>query len=254
MKPLDNISKLILKIHEAAHEPSHWVSVLTAISDLGLGEPITIARVNLTSDEPGIVSAAGYPEEYFSLIETFENPSQEPGIQAMKSLREGIILTPPDALDEKLFETSNMFRNVYSTMKLYPYYIRRLFSHNDDAYYIAANHEEKNKKVSEKYQDFLMIVIDHIELSLKNSLNFNILSNNHVASLEVIHKLFVGVILFDRNSKVLFANHAAEKILERSDGLCIKRGKLEAMRQKETSELYRLLGKALSLSDGRPNF
>jgi hypothetical protein len=222
MKSRDPLSELILRIHSATHDQAEWERVLRDISDLGMGEALAIGRVHFDSDRPEVVSAARFPEEFFHLIEIFEDPSEDFGIQSTKAIKCGEILTPSQMFDKKHFEQSRMYQDVCRKVDSYPYYIRRLFLGERDLYAFMANHEDKEKQFGRDHKSLLMMIIDHVELSLINLSKMNILCSFKDASLELINHVNIGVVLLSRNAEILFINQYAEMILSESDGLAVR--------------------------------
>lgn len=65
---------------------------------------------------------------------------------------------------------------------------------------------------------------------------------------ETVNRLMVGAIIVDENGKILQSNHAAEEILESSDGIRRVGGNLEARYLPENRQLQRMIKAAVSLS------
>lgn len=66
----------------------------------------------------------------------------------------------------------------------------------------------------------------------------------HEAALAALDRLRTGVVLLDRQRRVLFVNRAAARVLDRRDGLCVERGRLAPRSPRDRARLEILLALA----------
>jgi len=250
MKSPDVLSKLILKIHEAAQEPSEWERILTKVSDLGSGEALSIGSAQTGTFAPKVITSIRYPKEFNERIDDLENPSNEIGMQKMMYMKEGQILVPTQIFRSGEFEASNIHRDIMDRYKLYPFYIRRLFTEGSQTFFYMANKEVKDCDLPSDHGSFVKIITDHVLLSLKTELLIEQAQNERDDFISALEYSSYGIITIDETRRILFANRLAERILKQSDGLSIHRGRLEAISRDDTSRLEKLIREASSLANG----
>jgi DNA-binding CsgD family transcriptional regulator len=98
----------------------------------------------------------------------------------------------------------------------------------------------------------LRLLVPHLQQALRVQSSLGKIEPGQYAALKAFDCLAYGLVLFDGEGAILFANRAAERIAAAKDGLALTRAGLSAMHPDENAVLQRMIGGATG--KGADNF
>jgi len=99
--------------------------------------------------------------------------------------------------------------------------------------------------------DLLRLLFPHLERAMQFNRRFAALDGSHRTSLDVLDMLTAGVILLNRQGRILFVNRAAQRILDQNDGLAATTGGLAAASSDQSQEMRSRIASAAITACGR---
>jgi DNA-binding CsgD family transcriptional regulator len=102
----------------------------------------------------------------------------------------------------------------------------------------------RHHRFDESHRARLAFLLPHLQRAFQIHHRLRIAERNSGSLLGILTGLNVGAIIVDQTGRVLFANEIGERALERERGIRTWRGRLQAERPSDNSELERMIGAA----------
>jgi DNA-binding CsgD family transcriptional regulator/PAS domain-containing protein len=245
------LSNLIGLIYEAASRRDAWLEFLDQLAAT-LG--VAAANLNVGNLETGHVEAvksSGFSPEAAASCDAYYIHI-DPYVDA------GILNTPPGcaiegraALPQAAFERTEFYNDWYRVQGWIHGFGGTISNDPGGDFAVIACHRAPNRPSDETWQaGFLQLLLPHLERALQIQTAFDAVSLKRASVEAVFDRLPVGAILVDAHRRVVRANHRAEAILARNDGLSCGPDGLFASRASDSQRLQRCIAGATATTHG----
>lgn len=221
---LARFSELIDCIYQGATDPNHWNKVLSQVADW-VGAPKGVLFTPLNSYENG-----GY---YFghntpaSMMELVGTRYQQHDIWAIRSVQLGLmydgnVINGDDIVPFEEYSSSVMYQELLSKYDVVHMLGGVVFGASNPqipASGLALHRGLKEGRFHSHEAERLGLLMPHLSRSIGVMVRLRDLEFRVASTLSALDNLTVGVLLFNAQEMVCFANHAAQRILEDEDGL-----------------------------------
>ena len=213
----ERLSELIGTIYDASLDPERWHNVVRGISDFMQSPTVALGITDLKSRALGRVFDVGWPPGFFHTYE--ELGHLNPVMFEAKLRPTGDVIALSDVVDEATFLKSRFYREC-----LKPYGQRDGIGmvglrNGRRIAFVAVTRTEDCPRFQVSDVKALGLVAPHITRALKISDALE-LSTLRSATLEAtLGKLAAGVVLLDRDGRVVYMNEAAEVCMNCGRGI-----------------------------------
>ncbi|TFV59218.1 LuxR family transcriptional regulator [Mycobacterium sp. PS03-16] len=244
MVTLGEFSRLVSAIHAAAVTPEHWFGAMSAVRE-SLG---AITGAMLIDDGTGRVAERrslepvayqAYTEYYYRIDYVLD---------AVESSPVGMIHDGRALIDAQA-------RSEFYTDWIRPHHMDdglfvRVTGSARPACLIVANPRGDEPFLTAERAQLVNALVPHFQQALRTEKYLHELRCNLRDTAEAIDYMRRAVVVVGPNASVVQCNSSAEAVLERSDGLTVRAGRLRACSPAADAELQRAVSAALGLSEG----
>ena len=241
------VAALIDAFHEAALEPEAWRDALTRLGEMVGGSGVVVVTAYDPLGGASLLKSIGYNPEYWDRVQAeHSTPKTNRYIDLMNSAPPGQVLQPRASMSLNEWLDDSIYRKFLRPDGLTDGLACPLF-HAGDGFAAVATF--RSRHYDPQHLRLLQAAAPHI----RHALHVHLRLNAHAAAardgLAPLDNLRAGVVLTNAQARVVFANAAAQGILQQSDGLEIGRGGLlMAARPDETARLRALVKSAAGVA------
>lgn len=246
----DDVLDLIGRIYDAALEPHLWSGVTQRLTDRFNARSGSLYVVDMRSDDIGFHANANLDPAGFRQYEEH--------YAALDVWNDWFLRAPPDKpyLSQQIFSDRAFARTEFCNDFLIPqniFYCTGGFVLNQDGLCVVSGvHRPQGAEPFDKNDLQLQATLfPHIARALQLSHGLERLKVTRDAVADALDRLPMGVILVDRDGRVVAMNRAARAIVAQNDGLASLDRGLAAATRAETEALRRLIAQATQTSAGR---
>jgi len=236
-------SYLIGEVYEASREPAHWQNVLRLISRMTRSTAASLVYCDNGRNKVRLAFSAGwaepilneYNEHWGRLDPMFELNRQMVPIGVAKACHQ--IVPDRTELESRAPEFYDWFK------KHGGYYIARatLFEEGDRQAAITLHRGMEQGKWSNRRMQLLTELVPHIQRAVKIQRQFARLGTQENALQTGLDKMVIGVVLFDRDGKIVHLNPMASAIIKKHPAVKLMGDRLIATHPEDGRKLNLLL-------------
>lgn len=246
----DKLLKLTGEVYRAAHDPTHWSTVLAQMQTVIACAGGILYGVDKSDLSVPLHHAHGIPEG-------MEREHAERYVHIDPRTRFGLNHPWRIGYDYAFISEREMDRSEY-----YDWHARRagcryfigarLTNADGLVSYVALQRTRRQGHVSEQDIRTFERLLPHLRQAVGLNVRLARLEAEAGALSNALHRSGTAMLLLDSQCRVVFATAAAERILAQADGLFADReGRLKAARTNESALLARLLGAAVRTGNGQ---
>jgi len=246
------VAALIDAFHEAALNPEAWHDALVRLGEMVGGSGVVVVTAYDPLGGASLLKSIGYNSEYWDRVQAeHSTPKTNRYIDLMNAAPPGQVLQPRASMPLNEWLDDPIYRKFLRPDGLADGLACPLF-HAGDGFAAVATF--RSRHYDPQHLRLLQAAAPHITHALHVHLRLNAHAAAAREGLAALDNLRAGVVLTDAQARMVFANAAAQGILQKSDGISIGRGGLlTAARPDETSRLRALVKSAAeaALRSGR---
>lgn len=244
MVTLDEFSRLVSAIHDAAVTPEHWVDAMSAVRH-SLGA-ITGAVITADASERVTKTASIAPEAYRPYREYYRRVDYV--LEAVERgpvglVRDGRSLIEIDTRSEFNVDWMRRF-DMQDGL-----FVRLTKEPSVTSFLVAAPRRDEPFATPERVE-VVTALIPHFQQALRTEKHLHDLRRDAADLAGAIDGMRQAVIVVGANTCVLHCNSTASSLLRDADGLTVTSGRLRAFRPDVDAALQRAVAGALGLGDG----
>lgn len=249
-----NALRLIGLAYDTALSGHNWADFmreLTASVDCHSG---MLRMVDYTNRQVGFFDTVGYnPALPLAYREHYIDI--DPYRRGFETLPVGKLFTADEYLGAKHRRKSEFYHE-YERPSNAEYLAGAIIARNDAFNIHTGMHRSKGVGDFEhKTRGFLEVILPHLVRAVQVRLLLESSSRQQVLAREALDRLRLGVVIADAQGRLIFANHAAERLIDASRGaLSICMRYLRARECKDVAMLFRLIAEASATTAGTGTF
>jgi DNA-binding CsgD family transcriptional regulator len=249
MDRADRRAELIGLIYEAALDRALWSAVINRLTDLVGAQVGQISTFDVRTRASANMAPRMPPEA----ISEYDGHwvHQNPLIERGKRMQTGRIFTGRDLMPRESFARTAIYNEFFAPHGMHEGIGAALLMGKEAWAALGLWRNAEDGVFSTTDADLLTSIVPHLQRALQLSQRLADLELAQDASAELLDRLHQASLLVDAASRVVFANHAAEKILTGRAGLWRDAdGVLRADRHADTVVLHGLIGRAAARMNG----
>jgi DNA-binding CsgD family transcriptional regulator/PAS domain-containing protein len=243
----DDVLRLIRDIYDAAIEPQRWLGAIDCI-----GEAIRAAT-------PGI-GIYDFQTGAFSLVAPRTDPewtrryseywaSRNVLWQRSAQMPVGALVRFETFMPRDVFDRSEIYNEFFRPQEMDHALTGNILAEGAASGVISFFRPREDCEFGPEEERLLSALLPHLHRAMQLQVRLARLEMRRDSSAAMLDRFAHGALLVDAQSRVLFANRAAEAML-RGRGLHVERGQLAAERTAETVRLRQLIGEAAKAGSG----
>jgi DNA-binding CsgD family transcriptional regulator len=246
---LDEYSQLVSSIYDAALDFKRWPIVLERLTDAIEGSTALFRNANLVNTEG--VWASVHIDQTFQQLYIERYNEQDPlweraGVRPVESCVSDRELIPKEELVRTEFYNDFLLpQDIHTVLRTY------VLAEEDWEAVISVGRSPRRGEWEREHLDLLRSLAPHLHRAAQLNLRLDGARLNEESSAEVLNNLACGVIIVTRDSKVLFANRAADAVIAAADGISVDAGGLRVAERQQGLALRKLIG-AAAISGAEP--
>ncbi|MBS0155800.1 MAG: helix-turn-helix transcriptional regulator [Nitrospira sp.] len=221
----EQLSNLVHRIYEASAHPEQWHQVVASItSSFGAPKGLMLTP-NVAPQHGGLVFPAGIDEAALQVWATryIDKNVWAIGMEKRGLWREGQAWVSEDMLPRKEFLASPFYREFLSTQGIAFVCAGIVFAGSSDlpATTLAVFRDLHEPNFDRDDIAWMKLLVSHVSRSLGLMMRLDRALVQNASLLASFDRLSLGVVLLNEQMKVVHLNQAAEKVIDRGDGLFI---------------------------------
>jgi DNA-binding CsgD family transcriptional regulator/PAS domain-containing protein len=236
---LDQFSRMLDTVYEAALDPAGWTNCLDLIRRELAGNYASLIVRPGSADDIGMIVSNSQENRSIALGNPYIMMSPFTGMPADR------LVTIPDVLSDAEWRASSYYKDWCQPLGVFHVMAADIEVSNGAVYGFRITRPESAPPFSPEDMALGRRLLPHIKRAL--NLHLSTHQDRKVISLysHAMAQLMVGVIVLDQDRNVIECNPAATAILEMNDGLRIAGNQLDASYPNENRNLQRLIRDAL---------
>lgn len=246
----ESFSRLIGLIYEAAQRHEAWDSFLEQLAAATTSTQVALLVHDARRHDYGFVHQSGFSPESQQLYAQYYAEKDEWVKRSRGQLRPGVVVASHIlSSDQELAKTE--FFNDY-VAKLGAFYEFGGCIHQDEARLalISLLRPRRAGPYGESHRKMLRMLIPHLQRATDIHKNLVDLRSRAGGLATVIEHLSCGIVLLDKNARVVILNSAARTMLTRNNELRISGEKLGAVSPRDQDRLTGIIHGALAMGGG----
>jgi DNA-binding CsgD family transcriptional regulator/PAS domain-containing protein len=244
------VSDLVGLIYEAALDPTLWEGFLKQFAD-AVGSSGSALFFQDHDSSQGQISVAYRYEPFYQRQYAEHFAGVNVWLQRMAGqTKSGDIRNSLVACSDNELVRTEYYNDWLRPQELFFGYGGTILRDGSITTNITAMRARRAGPFGEEETALLELLMPHLQRALQLHRRIAALEAQRSASLEALDQLAAGVILVKADAQVLFLNRAAQRIVDRRDGLTIGLSGLSGANSGETNELRKLIGEAALIVSG----
>lgn len=248
MASLEDMTRVIGRLYEAAVEPEQWPATLKSLADLLKAS----AAVAAFQDDQGLFpidySVGIAPEAMRAFFDRHHSDARVlTGIRkAPLGAYTDAMMVPRDVLlRSEYIQTWGIPNGVVKCVQAFA------FRQHDCSGFIGAARPLHGKDFEKSEVELLNFLLPHVERAMKIELRMQQARLTEISAVQSLEQLPHAVLLVDKRARVFFANSAARGLLDARDAIGVDRDGLRAISAETTATLRRMIAAAADVMGGR---
>jgi DNA-binding CsgD family transcriptional regulator len=241
----------VAAIHDAALDPGAWPRALSRVGKLIDGSWLLMAAIRNTGESDLIVQDEYGSDDHLNFFrDHYNSPETNPAIPSLLASGPGSLARRENDMSDDEWLRCGLYREVYQPHGIYHGLGAFVLKTETHVALLGANRPRSGGPFSTADLALLRQMMPHLAQAVQVHLRLADLQSQKTAQQALWDTLAFGVVLLDRDGKVVWTNREATTILARGDGLSIRNRFLCAAVATENSELHRFIRGAISTSCG----
>ena len=242
MSNLDEYSRLVSSIYDAALDFERWPIVLEQLADALDGSTALFRQADLVNTEGVWASVRidrAFQRLYVDRYNGHDPLWERAGVRWVESCVSDRELIPKEELIRTEFYNDFLLpQDIHTVLRTY------VLAEDDWQAVISVGRSLRQGEWECEHLDLLRRVAPHLHRAAQLNLRLGSARFDEESSAEVLNNLACAVIIVTGDGKILFANCAAEAIAAAADGISIDATGLHAAEQQQSSALRQLISAA----------
>jgi DNA-binding CsgD family transcriptional regulator len=245
---LDNLSDLVGSAYDAAFDPGSWPIVLNRLADLlTASSGAAIVSYNAQTRRRGLLYPRSSPEYIRSFLEYW--CPRCPILHYGKNYPIARVMQPEMFLSREEYCSTEIFNEWFKPQHAEAMIGSKLLIEGPVSMFLALMRPFSSGDFEETEIQLFDALIPHLQRAVQLQLRLAGLEGPGEGSATILNRLPQGVLLVDAQSRVLFANSAAETLLRAHAGLLSGQDGLRAESADETRRLRKTVSDCADPSD-----
>ena len=253
MAQLPEHELLVHRLYDAANGSDSWEEVLESISQRLDGRLVSVGRQHFPAGNI-LYSSAIDP----SLLETFGSLFSDPSANGTDLLRgkahPGMVIRWDDLVPEREFKRQELYQRVFRPARRLNDLSVLISMASDHVTVFSLHRREGQQHLPNQELEPLLPVLSHLGRAFEIGVRLGNLTSFRNAYATAIEQTAGAAFVIDTLGKVVDANAAGRRLLERGDDVGLSRGELVATRAGDSRRLRQLLRNALIAVQRRSTF
>ncbi len=242
----------VAAIYDAALQPEAWPAALSRIRDLLGGTWPVMAAIRRTGGTDFIAQDQEGSNDHLEFFQQkYNTPDTNPAIPRLMASRQGAIILREQDMNDTDWQRCGLYREIYRPAGLYHGLGALILKSDSHMVALGLNRRKKAGQFASREVGLLARTAPHIRRAMQVFLRLADLQSHGTPHLALWDMLVFGVVLLDREGKVLWINREATAILARADGLAIHNKRLGASNTSENASLQQMIRAAVATGEGR---
>jgi DNA-binding CsgD family transcriptional regulator len=239
----EEMSALIDGFHEAALDPQQWQSALSRLGQAVGGSGVVVLTAYDAAGGAHLLESVGYDRGYWERVQAeHSTPETNRYIRMINAAKPGEVLQPRTAMSLADWLDDPIYRKFLRPDGLGDGLACPLF-HRQGGFAAIATFRGRHYDLD--HVSLLQAAAPHIRHALNVHLRLQGQADGGSAGGGPLANLRAGIILSDAQARVIYVNPAAQRILDKSDGLSVGRaGSLISTLRDQTIQLRTLVKSA----------
>ncbi len=243
--------RLIGRIYDAALAPERWPAFLEDLAEVVDGHVANLAHTNPQGTRITMAATARFDPQALKEYAAYYG-KLDPWLRAATA--GGLIRAGEIGLGNRLLHAHDVQKTEF-----YNDFGRRFNVNGGFSVILSVQGNVASAvSVTQRKRDFgesevllLRALLPHLQRALQLHDRFAGLAHQRDAAMQVVDHLPFGVVLVDVSGRPVLINRAAQRIIDRGDGIFVRRRSLVTSNPPETTTLRELLSSAAEASTGR---
>ncbi len=241
----DSFSRLVQRIHDAALEPDDWHGALSELGAEFRSDQLLFYCRDTTAPGPLLpLRHHGIPAESAANLMVSLSTGVMP--DWIRSLPTGVADRSSNWASDDDFARSAFYNEAVRPLGTFYAAMALLPSSPRQAIYFIAARNLGSADFDDGEIAKLQLLIPHLTTAFRTSERLASANLRSMGASVVLDRLHTGVILVDAAGAIVFANHAAETLLARGDGITTEAGRITTRHTGSARKLQKLLARCLT--------
>ena len=241
MTSLDDVTRTVGHLYDAAGEPERWPAALRSVADLLKASASVLAFQDETRQFPVIYSVGVPPEA----MRAYFDPRRTDA-RVLAGVRKAPIGAYTDSM---MVPRKQLLRSEYMQTWGIPYGTVKCvqafaFQQLDCAGFIGAARPLRGNDFEIEQVELIALLLPHVERAIKIQLRLHRACITEMSAVQSLEQLPQAVLLVNKKARVFFANSVAQAMLRASDGIGVNADGLYATTPASTLNLRRMVAAA----------
>jgi DNA-binding CsgD family transcriptional regulator len=238
--------------YDAALAPQELPSVLSRLARLcgGIWTPMSV--IPLGQGAALTVQNADVDPSFLAFFhQNYTTPDRNPSIPRIMSVPQGTFVLREQHYSDAAWERLDIYHDVYRPIEGYASLGVPLLK--TQHYFVPLGMVRRKSRGAYEARELKLLdrAIPHLQRTMQILLRLSALEARQAAGEALWDLLPFGAFILDEAGRILWANHAGERIVAANDGLAIRAGVLLATVANENAALSRLIGEATLTATGQ---
>ena len=240
---------LVDLIYAVVTEPGAWHEVLRRLQQVFTAEAVLVARHDVATTSGACVHQIGMDPALAGRYE-FEFARQNPWMQVESLYRTHSVVTGEDVVRNADLMKTAFYEHYLRPQRLLHRMCGVICRRGPEFWYVTAARQPRQPGFDDGETRCLARLLPHVGRALDLSWQFARERSARQPLLDVLDQLPTAIIVVDAEARPVMINTAAEGILALSDGILVKRRRLEALWHAERVRLEQLITPACVVANG----
>ncbi len=239
----DQIQQLISQIYDAALEPEKWENALERISLLLKAEQAYIRIIDTRTND---IQRAYCHNKDSNWVNSYKDHyvHLDPWLNTILKTKNTFIACTHHYLSNREYEKMEFYRDFVEPQGTHYGLGGKIHIGENITNYLALNRQKKRQGFEDQHLKTLQLLIPHLQkaILLNNKTHHMELKQNLLS--DALNQINSPILLVNKNSKILFINSLAEKIIEQQPGIDIKNSHITFLSLAINTKLKKLIYQA----------
>lgn len=235
------LSEIVGSIYDTAFDPSTWPTTLNRVADLlAATSGAALVSYNSSTRSPAILYPRGDPEYIYSFLEYWGHHCRI--LHYGRNHPIGEVMKPEMFVSREEYCGTEIFNEWFKPQRAEAMIGAKLFVEGPVSTFLGVVRPYSHGDFDETEIKLFAALTPHLQRAVQLQVRLAALDEPPIGSAEMLDRLPHAVLLVDARAGIMFANQAAERMLEAGCGLSLDRDGLKA----ETPNATRLMRQTIA--------